>query len=100
MIVVSGYLIIDPAKRDEALEAIRTCVAATREEDGNVDYRYSTDIDDDTRLNLFEQWETEEAMNAHMSTPHLGAFLEAAGGFLGGAPSIIRYDVSGTSKLF
>lgn len=100
MIVVAGHLTINPEHRDAAIEAIRTCVAATRAEEGNVDYRYSADIDDPDRLNLVELWESEEAMNTHMATPHLAAFLEAVGAWVGGSVEIVRYDVSGSSKLF
>lgn len=100
MIVVAGHLTIKPESLDAALEAIRTCVAATRAEEGNIDYRYSTDIDDPTRLNLVEIWEDEEAMTAHMGTEHLATFLGAVGDFVGGSVEIVRYDVSGTSKLF
>ena len=100
MIVVAGHLTINPDKRDDAVAAIRTCVTATRAEDGNIDYRYSTDIDDPNRLNLVELWESEDAMNAHMGTAHLATFLEASAGFVGGDVEVIRYDVSGSSKLF
>ena len=100
MIIVAGYLIIDPAHRETALAAIATGVTATRAEAGNVDYRFSPDLDDPKRFNLIEQWESEEAMNEHMATPHLAAFLEAIGPCLGGAAEVIRYDISGSSNLF
>lgn len=99
MIVVAGHLIIDPTHRNDARAAIATGVAATREESGNVDYRFSADLDDADRLNLVELWESEEAMEAHLATPHLATMLEALGPCLKEA-DVIRYDVSGSSKLF
>lgn len=100
MIVVAGHILIDPSKRDEVVAALSACVTATREEAGNIDYRFSPDLDDEARFNLVELWESEDAMNEHMATPHLAALLEALGPLMGGAPEITRYDVSGSSKLF
>ena len=100
MIVVTGYLTIAPEHHEAALTAIRECVAPTRDEPGNVDYRYSQDIDDPTRLNIVEQWESEDAMNAHMGSEHLATFLTVIGGMIGGPVEITRHDVSGSTKLF
>jgi quinol monooxygenase YgiN len=100
LIIVAGHLTIDPAHREAALEAIATNVAATRAEDGNLDYRFSPDLDEPGRFNIIERWESEEAMSAHLASPHLGAFLGTIGGLLGGPAEVIRYDVSGSSKLF
>ncbi len=100
MIICLGHLPIDPVKRDDALAAIDTLVTATRAEDGNVDYRYSVDLGDENRINIREQWENEDAMNTHMATPHLATFLEVIGGCVNGTPEVMRYDVSGSSKLF
>lgn len=100
MILVAGYLTVNPDHRHEALAAIDTCVTATQAEEGNIDYRYSVDLNDPNRFNLIEQWESEDAMNAHMATPHLATFLELIGGFVGGPVEVIRYDVSSSSKLF
>lgn len=100
MIVVTGYVTLDPNQRDAALDAIGACVTATRAEDGNIDYRYSADLDEANRLNLVEQWEDESAMKAHMESPHLATFLEKFGPMIGGPVEITRHDVSGSSKLF
>jgi quinol monooxygenase YgiN len=100
LIVVTGYMTVDPDQRDAALDAIRTCVAATREEEGNIDYRYSADIDEPNRFNLVEQWESEEAMNVHMGSPALATFLETFGPMIAGPVEVTRHDVSGSSKLF
>jgi len=100
VIVVAGHLSIDPAHRETALAAIAAGVAATREEPGNLDYRFSPDLDEPDRFNLIERWEDEAAVDAHMNSPHLAEFLAAIGPCVAGAPEIIRYDVSSSSKLF
>jgi len=100
VIIVAGYLTLDPAKRDEALAAIAKCVEPTRKEEGNIDYRFSPDLDDPNRMNLLEQWADEDAINLHMASEHLAEFMTAIGGCLGGPAEVIRYDVSGSKPLF
>ena len=100
MIVVAGHLTIDPAHRDTALAAIRTAVEATRQEPGNLDYRFSPDLDDPHRINIIERWENEEFMNEHMGSAHLADFLTTIGGCLGGPAEVVRYDVARSQPLF
>ena len=100
MIVIAGYLTIAPDQHEAALDAVRPCVELTRAEDGNLDYCFSFDANTADRLNVFERWESEEAMNAHMATADLAEMMAAIGPCIGGAVSLVRYDVSGTSTIF
>lgn len=100
MIVCLGHLTLDPSKRDEALDAIDSCVSATRAEDGNIDYRYSADLGDPNRINIVEQWRDDDAIDAHMASEHLARFLETIGGCLGGPAEVFRHDVANSTKLF
>ena len=50
MIVVTGYLTINPAKRAEAETAIKTLVPLTEAEEGCVQYRYAADLLDPDRI--------------------------------------------------
>ena len=100
MIVVVGYLTINPDLRGEVEAAIATLVPLTTAEDGNIEYRYSVDMGEPNRINIMEQWESEEAMNAHMGTTHLADFMTVMGGAIGGPLEIIRYDVASSTKIF
>ena len=99
MIVVLGHLTINPDARDAALAAIEPFLAATRAEDGCLDYRFSFDAGDPDRLNGAEIWESQAAMDAHMASPHMAEFMGAAGGFIGGSVEFITYDVASSTKL-
>lgn len=100
MIIVAGYLTIAPDQREAALAAVRPAVELTRAEAGNLDYSFSFDGNDENRLNVFERWESEEAMNTHMATAHLAEMMTNIGPCIGGDVSLTRYDVAGSSKLF
>ena len=100
MIVVVGYLTIAPEKRAEAEAAIATLVPLTQVEDGCIDYRYSADLGEPGRINILEQWESEEAMTVHMGQAHFADFMTAIGPCIGGDVSVVRHDVSASTKLF
>lgn len=100
MIVVVGYLTINPDKRAEVEAAIATLVPLTVAEEGCVEYRYANDVLEPNRINIWEQWESEDAMNLHMGTAHLAEFMGVMGDCIGGPLEITRHDVSASTKIF
>jgi quinol monooxygenase YgiN len=100
MIVVTGYLTINPDLRAEVDAAIATLVPLTLAEDGCVQYRYANDILDPNQINIWEQWESEDAMNAHMGSTHLADFMGVMGTCIGGPLEITRHDIASSSKIF
>ena len=84
-----------PGMREEALRAARICSEKTRCEIGNEDYTFYEGIDDEQRFFLFEHWESREALDAHLKTPHLADFRAALKDLLEGPASIRVYEVSG-----
>lgn len=57
MIVVAGWLRVDPDRRDAYLQGCRPVVEAARAEAGCVDFSVAPDLIDPGRINVFEQWE-------------------------------------------
>jgi quinol monooxygenase YgiN len=94
MIVVAGTMRVDPARRDHFLEVVRPVVESTRAEPGNVQYRYCLDSEDPTIFLIFEEWQSEEAFQAHFATAHMQTFLAALPtlGITDG--DVHRYDVA------
>ena len=74
MIVIAGTITIDPAKRDVAIAAMRDLMTETRKEKGCVTYVMSGDFEDAGCIRLFEEWESQEALNAHVKAPHMAKF--------------------------
>lgn len=74
MILIAGTISIDPAKRDVAIAAMRDLMAETRKEKGCVSYVMSGDFDDTGCIRLFEEWESQDALGAHMKAPHMAKF--------------------------
>lgn len=99
MLVVAGHVTIDPAKREEAIEAARAVMAETRKEPGCRSYVLAADLEDPGRFVIFEEWESAEALRAHFGTPHMAAFQEAMGGFGVRDMQVQRYDVASAGPL-
>ena len=78
-IIVTGTIDLDPAKRDSFIEVATECMEATRAEEGNEVYAFTADLSDPGRFYVIEQWASQEAMDTHMATPHLAAFMGAMG---------------------
>ncbi len=74
MIVVAGIIQIDPAKRDVAIAAMRDLMAETRKEKGCVAYVMSGDFEDAGTIRLFEEWDSQDALDAHVKAPHMAKF--------------------------
>lgn len=74
MIVVNVAVDIDPENLSAMKEGIATMEAASRAEAGCLDYTFSVELNDPSRLRITEKWETVEALAAHFQAPHMGAF--------------------------
>jgi len=64
MIIVAGWIRVAPEERAEYLEGCREVVDAARRSPGCIDFAISADLVDDGRIDLFEQWESVEAVEA------------------------------------
>jgi quinol monooxygenase YgiN len=62
MIIVAGWLQVAEEQRDAYLESCRAVVEAARAAPGCVDYSLSPDLLDRGRINVFEQWESTDAV--------------------------------------
>jgi len=99
MIVVAGMIRLDPARREVATAAALEVMAATHQESGCISYTFSADLADEGLFRVFEEWESQEALDAHFKTPHMASFQAAMGGFGISEVKIQRYEVSSVGPL-
>jgi quinol monooxygenase YgiN len=62
MIIVAGWLRVAAEHRDAYLESCRAVVEAARATPGCVEFSVSADLLDAERVNVFEQWESTDAV--------------------------------------
>ena len=99
MIIVSGTISVDPEDSNAFLALTAPCVLATRAEPGCTAYGFFADPDLPGTFRVYEEWADEDALNAHMGSEHMAAFLGAAGSFGISGTSIDRYDVTTKTKF-
>ncbi len=99
MLVIAGRIELDPARRSEAMAAAREMMTDTRKEPGCISYTFSADLDQEGVFHVFEEWESQEALDAHFQTPHMERFRSLIPGFGLKDMRLQRYEVSTVGPL-
>ncbi len=98
-VIVAGTVPINPEMRDVAVSAIRKCVAETKKEAGCRAYEFTVDLNDANLFHLYELWDDDASLEAHMKLAHTVELLATMPTFLGGQPNIGKYFVSDSGSL-
>lgn len=64
MIIVAGHLEVDPGNRAAYLENSHEVVRGARGAEGCRDFAMSADVLDPGRINIFERWDSVDAVEA------------------------------------
>ena len=94
MVIVAGHIVVDPQERDEYLSGCVEVVRQARRTAGCLDFALSADLIDPGRVNIFERWESQAAVEAFRGegpSDEQGAAIRAA--------SVAEYDVEGQRTL-
>lgn len=63
-IIVAGHIIVEPAQRESYLSGCRVVIEQARRAHGCVDFAISADLIDPSRINVYEQWTSQSAVEA------------------------------------
>jgi quinol monooxygenase YgiN len=91
-VVVVGSFTARAGKEQEAEDALRSLVEPTHDEQGCILYALHRGTDDPRRLTFIERWDSREALDAHLSSPHVEAVLARAEGLFGDSAEIVVYE--------
>jgi quinol monooxygenase YgiN len=64
MLIVAGHLVVDPADREALVAESAEAVAQARVAPGCLDFAVTADSLDAGRVNVFERWESADALLA------------------------------------
>jgi quinol monooxygenase YgiN len=98
MVIVAGEFHLDPTRRDEFIAERIESMQRSRAESGCIDYVIAPDPVEPGRAILFERWESQAALDAHLA----GLASSSSTGAAAIAPesvSIVVYDVAGERPL-
>ncbi|WNG79546.1 antibiotic biosynthesis monooxygenase family protein [Mycobacterium sp. ITM-2016-00316] len=62
MVIVAGHITVDPAQRETYLAGCVSVVAAARRAAGCLDFAIAADLVESGRINIFERWESQAAV--------------------------------------
>jgi quinol monooxygenase YgiN len=94
MVIVAGHVVVDPQERDDYLSGCVDVVRQARRAAGCLDFALSADPVDPGRVNIFERWESQAAVEAFRGSgpsDEQGAAIRAA--------SVAEYDVENERPL-
>ena len=98
MVIVGGAFEMDPSERERFLAGRFDLIRASRAEAGCLEYTFGADPIDPSRVVLFERWESQEALDAHLAALH--ARPPSTGSEVATTTSsVVIYDVSGERQL-
>ena len=90
LLTVVAEMVAKPGREDQLKQRLLALVEPTRKEDGCVQYDVHSVVGEAGRFIFYENWTSGEALDRHLASPHLQAFLGVAGELLAEPPRIIR----------
>ncbi|MGX1500042.1 quinol monooxygenase YgiN [Labrenzia sp. MBR-25] len=97
MLIVTGYMHVDPADLAEFTGDLASLAVATRQRAGNVSYDAALDDAKAGRWLIAEQWADQAALIAHLEAEDTAAFIAKWRGRMQG--DIRKYDASNERGL-
>jgi quinol monooxygenase YgiN len=94
MVIVAGRLSVEPATRASYLAGCAAVVEQARQAPGCLDFSISADLVDPGRINVYERWESQQAVEAFRGA---GPSDDQNAAML--AASVAEYDVAATRPL-
>lgn len=95
MVIVAGHITVEPEQRESYLAGCVGVVEQARGAAGCLDFSIAADLVDPGRINIFERWESQAAVESFRSggpSDEQGAAMLSA--------SVAEYDIVGVRQLF
>jgi quinol monooxygenase YgiN len=94
VVIVAGHLVVDPRQRDDYLAGCVEVVRQARDTPGCLDFSLSADVLEPGRVNIYERWESQAAVEAFR-----GSGLSDEQGAAIVAASVSEYDIGDERSL-
>ncbi len=95
MVIVAGHITVDPKQRESYLAGSVSVVEKARRADGCLDFAITADLIDPGRVNIFERWESQAAVETFRGS---GPSNEQGAAML--SVSVAEYDIADVRPLF
>ena len=95
MVIVAGHITVEPQQRESYLAGCVSVVEQARGTAGCLDFAITADLIDPGRVNIFECWESQEALETFRGS---GPSNEQGAAML--SVSVAEYDIVDVRPLF
>ena len=95
MVIVAGHITVEPQQRESYLAGCVSVVEQARRAAGCLDFAITADLLDPGRINIFERWESQAAVETFRSS---GPSNEQGAAML--SASVAEYDIADVRPLF
>jgi quinol monooxygenase YgiN len=95
MVIVAGHITVEPQQRESYLADCVSVVEQARGTAGCLDFAITADLIDPGRVNIFERWESQAAVESFRSS---GPSNEQGAAML--SASVTEYDITDVRPLF
>jgi quinol monooxygenase YgiN len=68
-------------------------IATTTKEPGNISYIFNVELTNSGNLQIIEQWQSMDALQEHLATPHMADFKKAMAGFPPKSMNVKVYEI-------
>ena len=73
-LIIAGTVRVPPEKIEAFKPHMLAMLAASRVEDGCLEYAYAQDVADPGLVRVYEAWRDQAALDAHFQTPHMATW--------------------------
>jgi quinol monooxygenase YgiN len=91
LLIVVAEMTAQNGKEEELRQKLTGFVAPTRAENGCVQYDLHEAEDRPGQFLFFEKWDSAEALEAHLASPHIASVLPGLGAILAGPARIAKF---------
>jgi quinol monooxygenase YgiN len=96
-ILIAAQIDVAPEGRETSLRTAQPWIDGALAQPGCIHYEWSADITNPARINVFEEWESEQALASHFAGPQYAGMLAhiGASGLTGATSKKYRVDAEG-----
>jgi quinol monooxygenase YgiN len=98
MLLLTAFIEVAQTDRDAIRAALPEVIAATRAEEGCEDYGCYEDTQSPGRYVFVERWRDKAALERHLGTPHMAAWMKVAGPRMKSARGFL-HEVASSTEL-
>ncbi|HEY2357314.1 MAG TPA: putative quinol monooxygenase [Phenylobacterium sp.] len=98
-LIIAGTVRVPPSNLAGLKPHMEAMLAASRAEDGCLEYSYAEDVAEPGLVRVFEAWRDQAALDAHFKTEHMAAWRAAWPSFGVSDRRLFAYEVASQRPL-